>query len=342
MVNGETNQETSRFAAPFAATDGVVAAPGFQSLINPDWPEAEWDVSGAFVFDFMFLQFNTFLLKNTGLRLLRQVHGAPVCHWNGGRFNPAVFDQDKIDPLIRSYSDSGIAVRATFTNYNITRESLSDSLGNLVLDALHRHNRTGRNGVIVCEEILREHVRARYPELTVVASVTKIAKESGGGDLAYYRSLESNYDQIMIHPDDNLRPELIGQLENKEKYEILVNEPCISNCKLRRHHYQLLSDCHTHFLDYSRIRKVAEHMQSSSCTNIHRLPPDSGKRSLILHSAELKRLYDLGFRKFKLQGRGMRSDQGLLFEFARWFFTHDPAYDYITPRLLLAFMSPAP
>lgn len=317
-------------------------APNFRSLINPDWPEAQWDVSGAFTFDPMFMHFHDFMFKKTGIRFLTQVHGAPTCHWNGGRLKTNIYEQDKVDDLIRNYNDRGISVRATFTNYNITEKLLEDSFGNLLLDSLHKHNQTGQNGVILCEEILRKHIRTKYPELAVIASVTKIAKDNGSGNLDYYRSLEPDFDRIMIHPDDNLRPELIAQLENKDKYEILVNEPCLSNCKIRRLHYQLLSDCHSDFLDYSRAKKVAAHLGGHDCCNIQRLTLSDKERTTVLNTIELKRIYDLGFRHFKLQGRGAGSDQSLLFEFARWFFTHDPAYDYLVPRLMLAFMSPAP
>jgi hypothetical protein len=319
-----------------------VVAPDWRSLFNEEWPEAQWDVSGAFTFDTLFINFHDFILEKTKRKLLSQVHGAPTCRWNGGRLKSNLIDQDKIGWLIQNYSDRGIAVHATFTNYNITESMLSDSLGNLILDSLHQHNRTGNNGVILCEPVLADYVRANYPELKIIASITKIAKDNGRGKLDYYRSLEASYDRIMIHPDDNLRPELLAQLEDKEKYEILVNEPCACNCQYRVFHYQMLSDRHTQYLDYSLSKRLLARLNKNTCEDIGRLASDPNARVLILNAAELKGLYDLGFRHFKMQGRGMADEQGMAFELSRWLFTHNPDFDYLVPRLMMAFMSPPP
>jgi collagenase-like PrtC family protease len=317
-------------------------ASDWQALLNPQWPKAQWDVSGAFTFDGLFLLLHDFMMKQTGLKPFSQVHGAPTCKWNGGRLKTNIFSQDTIDGLIKSYSDRGMAVHATFTNYNITESLLEDSLGNLILECLQRHNQTGNNGVILSDELLASYVRAKHPSLKLIASVTKIAKEKGRGKVDYYRSLEAAYDRIMIHPDDNLHPEVLAQLENKAKYEVLINEPCIRNCQQRVYHYQMLSDGHTDFLDYSMTKRLIARLSKNDCENIRRLTISPSDRTLILSTSELKGIYDLGFRNFKIQGRGMTNDQAMLFELSRWLFTRDPSLDYLIPRLMMAFMSPAP
>ncbi len=330
-------------ADPFSAsgTPWRVAA-GWLALFNEQWPAAEWDVSGAFTFDALFWRFHDFILQKTGRAPFAQVHGAPTCKWNGGRLKTNIVNQDHVADLIQGYGDRGIAVHATFTNYNIDASQLSDSMGNLILDCLHRHNPTGGNGVILSEGILYDYIRARYPELKCIASVTKIVKEHGRGKLDYYRGLEAAYDRIMIHPDDNLQPALLAQLEHKDKYEILINEPCISNCRQRQAHYQILSDCHTDFLDYELMKGQITRLGKRDCEDLRLMATSASGRTLVLNTGELKALYDLGFRHFKIQGRGMPSEQAMVFELSRWLFTHDPDIDYLVPRLMMAFMSPAP
>ena len=55
------------------------------AYVNPLWPEADWDVSGAFVNDRELLSFFDFCKEKLGYEPFHMVHGAPLCMWNSGR-----------------------------------------------------------------------------------------------------------------------------------------------------------------------------------------------------------------------------------------------------------------
>lgn len=316
-------------AAPRQGND-----PRYAILKNPDLPEARWDVSGAFIYRDTFFQIADFFAA-IGLRLLSCVHDAPLCLWNSGRVNlKLVSEQPIILQALEGYSQRRLPVHLTFSNSVLTSEHLADPNGNIMLRMLADFNPTGENGVIVCSELLAAHVRRNLPSLKLISSVVKIAHEEGKGKLDYYRQLEKRYDKIMVHPDDNFNLELLSQLEDKDRYEILVNEPCIRDCKVRKNHYQLLSKLSTNMLDSSVHIKETELRRHNDCQNAESLLFDPQRRTLVLSPRELKQLYDLGFRNFKIQGRGMVNDNAITYELFRLALNHHPDQAHLTARVI--------
>lgn len=306
-------------------------------LFKAGLADADWDVSGIFVYDELLLRLSDAIHKLTGRRLFSTVHGLPLCRWNGGR--PCQLERKSpadYDALMREYAGRGIAVELTATNYNIDEAALRDPMGNALLNLASRYNPTGRNGVIVGNETLADHVRKNHPGLKLVASIVKVVRDEGRGRLDYYLEQEKRYDKIMLHPDDVLNPALLRQLKNKDKYALLVNEPCVRNCQVRQRHYQIVSDSVTNILDPTLADKEWQLTVQNGCKNLETLLLDDERRTLVLSSAEIQGLYGLGFRHFKIQGRGMRSEQAMFLELHRILFNHSPETDHLTGRLMQA------
>jgi hypothetical protein len=320
-------------AAP--AVPAPVPDARYQKLLNPLWPEARWDVSGAFAYDLLLMKFHDFFQRGHGVRLLTAVHGSPLCLWNGGRqkWNFRM-ERDAIEQTIRNYDFRAIPLELTFSSTIIHPQHLQDFRGNFILDLLSACNRSRANGVIVCEETLAEHVRKHHPTLRLIASVVKVSKEDGKGKLDYYRRLAERYDKVMIHPDDNFNLELLAKLENKEKYEVLINESCIRDCPVRKRHYQILSELGNNLLDSTLNAQETQLRQNNGCENLNDLLFDSRRRTLILSTEEIKRIYELGFRDLKIQGRGMESESGLAIELFRLMFNHSPECDHLAARMM--------
>ena len=304
-------------------------------MFNPNYPEADWDVSGIFVYDKMLWRLFDAIKELTGRSLFSTVHGCPLSLWNGGRSTH--WDRKSMaeyEKIIYEYVKRKVAVELTFTNYNIDAKVLQDVMCNEMLDLVAHHNYNNSNGIIVSEELLADYAKDKYPGLKLVASVVKVTKENGRGNLDYYLNLEKKYDKIMLHPDDNLNPELLQKIENKDKYTLLVNEPCIRNCQIRKQHYQLVSDGTFNILDSSFAKREEVLMKGNRCQNLDNLLFSGDKRTLTLSALEIKNLYDLGFRHFKIQGRGMVNDAAMLMELHRIIFNHDPEYDNMVGRWL--------
>ena len=329
-------------AKPAPATAPAAAPrpdPRYAILKNPDLPEARWDVSGAFVYQSLLIRIQDFF-GALGIPLLSCVHDAPLCLWNSGRVKLGFHaEQSTILQALQGYSLRRLPVHLTFTNSMLTADYLGDTNGNILLHMLADFNQSGENGVIVCSELLASHVKKLFPQLKLISSVVKVSHEDGKGKLDYYRSLEARYDKIMVHPDDNFNLPLLEKLENKDRYEILVNEPCVRNCQVRKMHYQLLSRISMNYLDSSLSQQEGELRMRNQCGNSEDLLFNPSRRTLVLSRNEVKHLYDLGFRNFKIQGRGMTSDNAMAHEIFRLALNYTPDQDHITTRMVQRFFS---
>jgi hypothetical protein len=311
--------------------------PRYAILKNQDVPDARWDVSGAFVYQNLLIRVHDFFAA-LGIRTLSCVHDAPLCMWNSGRVKMGLHaEQHAITQALQAYNHRRIPVHLTLTNSLLTPECLADPVGNILLRMLDDLNDGGENGVIVCSELLADHVRKNFPALKLISSVVKVAHEDGKGKLDYYRRLEEKYDKIMVHPDDNFNIELLQKLENKNRYEILVNEPCIKDCQVRKLHYQVLSQLSLNMLNSALVYKENEVRSRNDCGNAADLLFSQDQRTLILSRNELKQIYDLGFRNFKIQGRGMTSDHAMAHEIFRLMLNQDPSCDHLVTRMLQRF-----
>ncbi len=287
------------------------------NILNPNWPEAEWDVSGAFSNDRELLIVHDFFRKVFGVSIFGTVHGSPLCVWNSGRVIPKLMcSAEQIRDAAKGYFRRRIAVDLTFSNHLLTEEDCDDVLGNAMLKFFETNNSTKRNAVIVSSDILYNHVKKNFPKLKLVSSIVKIAVENGTGKLDAYKKLAERFDKVMIHPDDTYNFDLLEKLEDKERYEIIVNEYCVRGCKLRPIHYATLSKLSKNFFG-TDTTKFDERMSKNGCSDlVHLLThPENGVAALSCE--EIRRAYDMGFRKFKIQGRGMRNAAGSIFDVLR-------------------------
>ena len=313
-------------------------AGGAASVLNPLWPDAEWDVSGAFSNDRELLLFHDFFRQVFGVRVPALVHGAPLCLWNSGRVLPKLIcTAEQIRDAGLAYTRRGISVDLTFSNHLLTEKHLADETGNAILKFFERNNPARGNGVIMASDALYGHVKKNYPTLRTVSSIIKVTVEHGRGKLDYYRRLAERYDKVMIHPDDAWNFDLLEKLEDKSRYEILVNEYCVRNCRIRHLHYRSLSNS---ALDYfgAKDTEFDKLFPNNGCSDMRGLmcDPDHGSSALALD--EIRRLHELGFRKFKVQGRGMANAGGSIFDLLRLTLRDDAPGENFMHRAKLQFL----
>lgn len=294
-------------------------------FINPLWPEAKWDVSGAFVNDHELMAFYDFCKQILGFIPYDMVHGAPLCEWNSGRVQSQLLrTAEEIRAAGLEYASRNIAVYITFTNLLLQEKHLTDRLCNAICVFFSRHNPTQRNAVILANDLLRDHIRREYPHLRLISSILKITNGGGKGKLDAYKKLADEYDEVMVHPDDVLNIPLLEKIEDKERHILLVNEYCIRNCPLRPLHYKTLSESALAFLSHDNSA-FEEKQATNGCQDLTTLLADEKKSVLCLNIPEMQRLYDMGFRHFKLQGRGHANASSILFDLLRIVLRNDAA-----------------
>ena len=153
--------------------------------------------------------------------------------------------------------------------------------------------------------MLFDHIRREHPALKLTASIVKATVEDGKGNVDYYRNQVERFDTVMVHTDDNFDLDLLDKLD-REKMEILVNENCIRNCTVRGKHYSLM---------IKQQRSGGPYVPQEGC----RYAVVLGGKSLSCNMTdeELKSVYDMGFRRFKLQGRADKA-WPYLYDFSRY------------------------
>lgn len=295
---------------------------------HPDWPQALFNVSGLFGHDPLLLRFVAIVEQKFEFRVpLETLHGAPGMRWNAGRPSRARFDLQTFQNCLQSLYARNIGVCPTFTNHLIDDNDLADPVGNQILEIVSQ--RPDLNGVIVTSDLLSGYIARKYPDLRQIASTTKVTFEQGAGRVEYYRELGQRFSRYVIHLDDGRNYGLLDQLD-REKTEIIVNENCAEGCPNRAWHYDA----------YGRWQKAAgtpeqhvigeelKHIISICPSPLHLDRPQQRTRSCNLTRGEMKKLYDMGFRHFKLQGR---ADDPYTIAYDLCRFTLDP--DFAAPLM---------
>ncbi len=291
--------------------------PSASPRLHPLWPHVLWDVSGAFARDALLLHFHDYCRRHLGFAPYDCVHGSPLFSWNCGRVRADLQrSKAEIERACAAYVQRGISVDLTFTNVLLTEKDMTNPAGNSLLEYFSARSRGMHHAVIIGSEALYKHVRKNYPALRTVSSILRITCDGGRGRADAYRALAEKYDKVMIHPDDVVNYPLLEQLEDKDKYELIINEYCMRNCPMRPYHYTTLSH---HALDYLGYDDSAfqRALSRNGCRNYPGMLGDPQVDVAALSTPEIQRLYDMGFRRFKLQGRGNGNGALLLMDMLR-------------------------
>ncbi len=264
---------------------------------------------------------------------IETVHGAPCVLWNGGRFTREEFNPADLSARLDKLYSWGVGCFLTFTNQLLEASDLDDANCNFLLDSIAR--RPDLNGVIVNSELLSKYIAGRYPSLRQVASITKVTVEEGRGNAAYYNELGKRFYRYVVHLDDCQDARLLDQLD-RTKAEIILNENCLRDCPRRARHYELTAreheclgvrqlvvaggPCDT-LLQRQLAEQEAELFMADCPANPMNRQIGKRQRNCNLTRNELKSLYDMGFRHFKIQGR---NDNAFVFAYDLARYTLEP------------------
>ncbi len=292
--------------------------PAGPSALHPDWPAGRFNVSGLFCYEPLVLGYLRFVEQGFGCQApIEAVYGAPAVAWNGGRIVYMPLKPDEHERYISELNARNIACLLTFTNHLVETADLADSMCNFLLDRIGR--RCDLNGVIIASDLLSRYIAGKYPSLRQIASITKVTMEKGKGNAEYYRQLGRRFPRYVVHPDDCFDLKLLDQLD-RDQAEIIVNENCLRECGTRPAHYQWIAESHKALgrqqaaAGPNLAAAIAQQASIVSAPQPPQSPPECPsvpmvrqigrhRRNCNMTPGELKAIYDMGFRHFKLQGR---------------------------------------
>lgn len=225
----------------------------------------------------------------------------PTSLWNGGRNSRG--DQcnaEYINAVIRTANEYGVAVRYTYTNMALDENDLQDAYCNYCLKAADN----GKNGVIVVSPLLEQYLRDNYPNMKLTSSTCKQIRGIDGVNA----ELRKGYDMVVLDYNLNNHYDLLAQIEDKERCEILVNAACEPNCPRRGEHYRNISE---------NQKVIAHNMRSPReewkevtpwtckyCTgagqNVYSI---QGYLTYVSPDDIWNKYVPMGFRNFKIEGR---------------------------------------
>lgn len=216
----------------------------------------------------------------------------PGAIWNGGRAVIGITQKSQIESVLNIYNSRNIPVRFTWTNSLIGEKECYDTYCNLIM----RLANNGMNQVLVNSPALEDYLRKNYPDFKMISSTTKritgLDKLSEEFDKDYYLVV---LDYDLNHNEEALKK--VTESGNAGRCEILVNEVCFPNCPRRKEHYE----------QQSRMQLEYDAMTSFPCLNIQnpRTFAECMDRPAFIKDTEIPEYVEMGFKNFKIAGRGM-------------------------------------
>lgn len=240
----------------------------------------------------------------------------PGAIWNGGRTVLGFCPKNEIEATIKLYNSKGVPARFTWTNSCIEEKHLSDTYCNMIMKIADN----GMNQVLVNTEILENYLRENYPDFKFISSTTKRITDPG----ILYKEFEGDFFMVVLDYDMNHNLEVLESLQGVAKrVEILVDEICFPNCPKRKDHYKDESMRQLEF-DVSKPFQCPNSQERKSFE-------DCKKRPAFISNTEIKDYTDMGFRNFKLVGRGL--PQTLVLDSYFYYLVKDDSKEFIKNNL---------
>jgi hypothetical protein len=198
-----------------------------------------WNLSGGVVHRSLLLPFiDALKIPNVSLTVHDGFSGLP---WCGGREQGSTIGAAVLDDLIEQYRRRGVGFNLLFSNHLLRADDLTNEYGNMLLERFHDE----RNGVVVCDGVLADYVRARYPKYRLIRSVInaylhEVIYRRPDAIVRYFQGKIQQYDCVVVPSELNLRFDVLDKLD-KSKLEFLVNNNCFWHCPYAIKHYTLIA-----------------------------------------------------------------------------------------------------
>lgn len=230
------------------------------------------------------------IVFHDGLKIATVYGAFPSMIWEGGRRTCGAPNQESVAQITEFFNRSGVGLKLTLTNPKIEGGHLTDEWCNRVLSIVAKNP---LNEAVIYSPILRNYIKKEYPQLRLISSTSKLI-----GDIDSLNSEIEKYDMVVLSSSLNKQYDKLTEIKNKNKVELLVNSYCVDNCKFAKQHYDSVGDFN-----------LGKCKSAFKCPyNIDNLSAQRGRGNYISYE-QIKTIYEpLGFKHFKLDGRGFMWD----------------------------------
>jgi len=283
-------------------------------MLQDHLPEARWTLGGAFRFDKALGIISGFFAQSFPLRRVNRVAGAPPCVWSLDWFvQRRPVNMAEYANTLEAYARADIGVTLVFDNPFITEDMLQDPYALQLVSELYRCDRVRKNAVCVASDLLAAQLREACPKLPIHCHLNRLVAERGKRTASLYNTLAQQYARVCLHPLDAAKPALYTAIAAPERFDIVINDPCLRNCPIRRDHMRLLADMRKAPYDMTLAARRAQLIDRNGCHAVDASQLRQ-KNSCNLTRDESAALYAAGFRSFIIQGNQFRNEMTLLWD----------------------------
>lgn len=209
----------------------------------------------------------------------------PGALWNGGRVCHGYTRREQVLTVLKEYNDRKIPCRFTFTNSLLQEKHLYDTFCNMCLELADN----GLNEVLVNSPLLEEYIRKNYPNYKIILSTTREIKTVEEIE----KEAKKDYYIIVLDKSFN-NTDLLEKLNDRDKYEILIDSFCMDSCPNSTKHYR----------EVSRAQLEFDSADFPMCPAINRdFYEFLGNETFITVEDLYGKYFQMGYNKFKLDGR---------------------------------------
>ncbi len=297
------------------------------SCLSKDYiPEAYWTVGGAFRYKDSLLLLAQFLKNYVGVRKVNCVLGSVPCLCSLDWFVQSRPEASGVYiSTLERYAKENVGVELVFDNPFITDEDLNDPYAMFMVRELVRLNTTRRNAVSVASDKLAMHLRKHFPQMYIHCHVNRLLAEPRGRTrtAGLYAKLLEMYNRVSLHPADAVKPAIYTAIAEPLRMDVIVNDPCLRNCPMRREHLKLLASMRREPYNVKYMQQRSDLLNRVGC---HRVDVEAlhQKEVGLLTRDETRALYDVGYRSFLIQAQQFRNELTLMWDIINCMFESTP------------------
>jgi len=198
-----------------------------------------------------------------------------------------------------------------------------DTYCNMIMKA----GNNGTNQVLVNSPVLEDYIRREYPKYKIISSTTKRILDAD----TLLKEIDKDYFLVVLDYDLNHNEDVIQKiLPAAGRIEILVNETCNAHCPKRVDHYKEIS---RHQLEYDTNIQYP----CWDPTPDKRTFTGCQKRPSFMSIADVEKYADMGFKNFKIVGRGEGKE--FLIDSYIYYLVKEDSQDFIRNYIMQTIMN---